>query len=103
MKRRQREGRSVDIGVHGTEEMTYIEVQGYTIYEPFMLIEAKRLPAPSSDREREYVSGSYAASGGPSGGIHTLQAWGPWRQGHESCDCRLRPGTLSRPLVRQNQ
>jgi hypothetical protein len=36
----------------------------YTIYEPFLVIEAKRLPAPSNGREREYVTGGVDASGG---------------------------------------
>ena len=55
---------TVDIGVHGVDELTLIGVHDYTIFEPFMVIEAKRLPAPSTDREREYVTGASRASGG---------------------------------------
>jgi hypothetical protein len=35
-----------------------------TIYDPFLVFEGKRLPAPSKAREREYVSGGTAYSGG---------------------------------------
>jgi hypothetical protein len=36
----------------------------YTIYDPFLVFEGKRLPAPSRSREREYVTGGKAKSGG---------------------------------------
>jgi hypothetical protein len=36
----------------------------HSIYEPFLVLEAKRLPAPSSDREREYVTGRPKQAGG---------------------------------------
>ncbi len=36
----------------------------HSIYDPFLVLEGKRLPAPSSDREREYVSGRAKKSGG---------------------------------------
>jgi len=36
----------------------------HSIYEPFVVLEGKRLPAPSSDREREYVTGRSKQSGG---------------------------------------
>ena len=35
-----------------------------TIYDPFVVFEGKRLPAPSKSREREYVSGGNEYSGG---------------------------------------
>ena len=35
-----------------------------SIYEPFLVIEGKRLPAPTSDREREYITGHDETSGG---------------------------------------
>lgn len=54
---------SVDLGVHGLEEITIVDTHGYSIYQPFLVIEAKRLPAPSKDREREYVAGTVKASG----------------------------------------
>jgi hypothetical protein len=65
--------RTVDIGIHGTQEATLIGVRPYSIYEPFLVIEAKRLPAPSKDREREYVTGIDRASGGPTGGIQRFK------------------------------
>ena len=61
--------RTVDIGVHGTEEATLIGARPYSVHEPFLVIEAKRLPAPGGkDREREYVTGTDRSSGGPTGG-----------------------------------
>ncbi len=48
--------RAIDISVL-PDEMMFIEAQLYTIYDPVLVIECKRLPAPSSDREKEYVSG----------------------------------------------
>lgn len=69
----QTEPRTVDMGIHGTEEITFIGARGYPIYEPFMVIEAKRLPAPTNDREREYVTGTNKASGGATGGIQRFK------------------------------
>lgn len=43
--------RSIDISV------SLIESQTYSKYEPVLVIECKRLPADSSEREKEYVSG----------------------------------------------
>lgn len=56
--------RTVDLAAHGIDEMTIIGQRGYTIYEPFLVIEAKRLPAPTKDREREYVTSAEKAMGG---------------------------------------
>lgn len=36
----------------------------HTIYDPFLVFEGKRLPAPTSNRKREYVTGGTAKSGG---------------------------------------
>lgn len=36
----------------------------HSIYDPFLVFEGKRLPAPSPDREREYVTGRAKKSGG---------------------------------------
>jgi hypothetical protein len=36
----------------------------HSIYEPFLVFEGKRLPAPSGSREREYVTGGAKKSGG---------------------------------------
>ena len=49
--------RSVDMSVSPEEEII-IEAQTYTKYEPILVIECKRLPADSPDREKEYVTGS---------------------------------------------
>ncbi|WP_149112157.1 hypothetical protein [Limnoglobus roseus] len=69
----QASGHSVDIGVHGTSEVTWIEAHPYSLYEPFMVIEAKRLPAPSNDREREYVSGPNEKDAKVTGGIQRFK------------------------------
>ncbi len=69
----QTSSRTVDIGVHGTADETVIDAQLYSIYEPFMVIEAKRLPAPTKEREREYVSGTSKANGTPTGGIQRFK------------------------------
>lgn len=37
---------------------------GANIYDPFLLIEGKRLPAPATDREQEYLTGFARRSGG---------------------------------------
>ncbi len=55
--------RSVDIGAALTET-TWLEGKLYTIYDPLILFEGKRLPAPSSNREKEYVTGFQNNSGG---------------------------------------
>lgn len=54
---------TVGLGILGTEEMTSIGASRYTIYEPFMVVECKRLPTPGI-REREYVAGTDKPSGG---------------------------------------
>jgi len=41
-----------------------IEGRSYSILDPFLVLEGKRLPAPTRDREREYVTGSDKKSGG---------------------------------------
>ncbi|MCK5600887.1 hypothetical protein KAR91_03400, partial [Candidatus Pacearchaeota archaeon] len=48
--------RSTDISSLPSQEM-FIEARSYTIYDPVLVIECKRLPAPSKDREKEYVTG----------------------------------------------
>ena len=66
--------RSVDIGVHGISETTTIGARPYNIYQPFLVIEAKRLPAPGSkSREREYVTGFDPSNGSPTGGIQRFK------------------------------
>ncbi len=66
--------RTVDLAVHGTAEMTLVHAQTYSIYEPFLVIEAKRLPAPrGTGREREYVSGFDPKNKSPTGGIQRFK------------------------------
>ena len=52
----QQGNRSIDISV-SPEAKAVIEARTYTIYDPVLVIECKRLPAPSPDREKEYVTG----------------------------------------------
>lgn len=70
----QTAGRTVDIGVHGLDEHTTIGTHSYGIYEPFLVIECKRLPSPGSkDREREYVYGFSGSNDSPTGGIQRFK------------------------------
>jgi hypothetical protein len=48
--------RRVDIAVKPKNSVTIYGTQ-YTCYQPIIVIECKRLPAPSQNREREYVTG----------------------------------------------
>lgn len=41
-----------------------IEGRSYSVLDPFLVLEGKRLPAPKQDREREYVTGGDKKSGG---------------------------------------
>ena len=41
-----------------------IGAKEHSIYAPFLVLECKRLPAPSKDREKEYVTGFDHTSGG---------------------------------------
>lgn len=55
----QESGRHVDLSAFAVEGMV-IEAQSYTKYDPILVIECKRIPAPSKDREKEYVTGATA-------------------------------------------
>ncbi len=56
--------RSVDISA-SPSELTHIGAKAYTLYNPFLVLECKRLPVPSKDREKEYITGGkYNKSGG---------------------------------------
>jgi hypothetical protein len=55
--------RRVDISAL-PKEGTILSLTYHSIYDPFLVFEGKRLPAPSRDREREYVSGRAKRSGG---------------------------------------
>lgn len=60
---RQVQQRRVDIAANPTSRLL-IGSTFHSIYQPFVVFEGKRLPAPSKDREREYVSGGVKRSGG---------------------------------------
>ncbi len=49
--------RRVDLSASPAKRL-YLEARPYTIYDPILVLEGKRLPAPSPDREKEYVTGS---------------------------------------------
>ncbi len=55
--------RSIDISASSAHRI-FLEAKPYTIYDPILVLEGKRLPAPSSDREKEYVTGKERKSGG---------------------------------------
>ena len=55
--------RSVDLSASPVEA-TIIDAKLYSIYDPFLVFECKRLPAPVKDREQEYITGGSKRSGG---------------------------------------
>ncbi len=55
--------RSVDLSASPTQT-TIIDARVYSIYDPILVFECKRLPAPTKAREREYVTGGKKRSGG---------------------------------------
>jgi hypothetical protein len=55
--------RAVDISATPAVPLT-VGSQDYSIYEPFLVMEGKRLPMPSKAREREYLTGLAKRSGG---------------------------------------
>lgn len=55
--------RRVDLSASPAEP-TMIDARLYTIYDPILVIEGKRLPTPSAAREREYVTGGMKPAGG---------------------------------------
>jgi hypothetical protein len=62
-------GRSVDLSASPFEAMV-IGDRLHTIYDPFLVFECKRLPAPSRDREQEYITGGIKKK---SGGIQRFK------------------------------
>lgn len=62
-EQRQEGRRRVDLSAKPVKKII-IEGVTYTKYQPILVIEGKRLPAPSKIREREYVSGEEERSGG---------------------------------------
>lgn len=61
--------RSVDLSASPVEP-TMIDARLHTIYDPILVIEGKRLPATSSNREKEYVTGGKEQT---SGGIQRFK------------------------------
>jgi hypothetical protein len=55
--------RRIDLSVK-TEQAIIAGTRKFTKYDPYLVIEGKRLPAPASDREKEYVTGFGEVSGG---------------------------------------
>jgi hypothetical protein len=49
-------------GGHRSVDISTIE-KTYSAYKPFMVLECKRLPPPSKDREKEYVTGAKKSGG----------------------------------------
>lgn len=62
-EQRQGRRRRVDIAAKPVRTVV-IESVIYTKYLPLFVIEGKRLPSPSKDREQEYVTGDKKLSGG---------------------------------------
>jgi hypothetical protein len=60
---KQTGSRRVDLAANPRTSMI-IGQRYHSIYAPFVVFEGKRLPAPSKDREREYVTGGSNRSGG---------------------------------------
>lgn len=68
-EQRQEGQRRVDIAAKPINTVI-IQSNRYTPYQPILVIEGKRLPAPAKNREREYVSGE---NGQISGGIQRFK------------------------------
>ena len=62
-EQKQTRDRRVDLAAKLIEG-GFIGTAYHSIYDPFLVFEGKRLPAPNKDREREYVRGSTKATGG---------------------------------------
>ncbi len=55
--------RRIDISAK-TESIILAETRKFTKYDPYLVFEGKRLPAPAADREKEYVTGFQDIKGG---------------------------------------
>jgi hypothetical protein len=60
---KQTRDRRVDLSV-GPVEDNVIDAILYSIFDPFLVFEGKRLPPPRKSREREYVTGNEEKTGG---------------------------------------
>ncbi len=56
--------RRVDISAAPPPEAIEAAIYHKSMYDPFLVFEGKRIPAPSATREREYVTGFAERSGG---------------------------------------
>jgi len=65
----QTDRRRVDLSA-SPAQTTLIKAKFHTIYNPFFVLEGKRLPAPKKDREKEYVTGGMEKT---SGGIQRFK------------------------------
>ena len=55
--------RRIDLSAK-SESVILAETRNFTKYDPYLVIEGKRLPAPTADREKEYVTGFDEVNGG---------------------------------------
>lgn len=62
-EQRQEGRRKVDLSAKPVKSIT-IQGVAYSKYQPIIVIEGKRLPAPTKSREREYVTGGESVTGG---------------------------------------
>jgi hypothetical protein len=67
----------------GIPDVFYSMIEEGKDHEPVFLMEAKRLPTPTSTREKEYVTGT-TPSGNPNGGIERFKL-GKHGAGHSHC------------------
>jgi hypothetical protein len=61
--------RSVDLSAYPAK-LVIIGARQHTLYDPILVLECKRLPAPSSDHQREYITGGIEQQ---SGGIQRFK------------------------------
>lgn len=66
----QRTHHSADFSANPIDE-GWIEGRQYTIYDPILVLEGKRLPTPGSGRDREYVTSACGEK--PGGGIQRFK------------------------------
>ena len=83
---------SVDISASPSEAVSF-GAKTYTVYDPIVVFEGKRLPAPSRGREKEYVTGGIEKSGGIQrfklglhGANHDIVAMVGYLQEGSACD-----------------
>lgn len=75
--------RDIHDGTRGIPDIFYSIVEEGKDHRPAFIMEAKRLPTPSKDREKEYVIGK-TSDGNPNGGIERFKL-GKHGAGHTQC------------------